>query len=329
MIYKDTTNHKGRDIVCDAINVDGNVFLISCGFIRTAQLKYVYHSDVKNPEKVIAALKTASKRVDFLRFCQRVPDTHPKFDYYRETREIAAIPISTFDYWWTQQINAKTRNMVRKPEKNGVRIEETDLTESFINGVVEIFNESPLKRGKPFWHYGKDYKTVEKGLNKNRHEAIYIASYFKDELIGYIKLIVADRNAMITQILDKMSQRDKSPMNGLIAKAVEICADRGIPFITYTVWRRGDHGKFQERNGFRKYPVPEYFVPLTLRGKISLKLGLHNGVKPMVPEKVYELMLSVRAKIWALKFKKKLEEGRPGVEKHLVAPRFSVPASKK
>ena len=116
-------------------------------------------------------------------------------------------------------------------------------------------------------------------------ESIFITAYYEGELIGFIKLMLADKYAMITLILDKTAHRDKAPMNGMIAKAVEICAERNIPYITYTVWRRGEHGQFQESNGFERIPVPEYFIPLTRKGAIALRLGLHKGLRGRFPRK--------------------------------------------
>ena len=121
----------------------------------------------------------------------------------------------------------------------------------------------------------------------------------KNELIGFIKFLVVDRYAMVVLILDKMLHRDKAPMNGMIAKVVEICAERGIPYFTYTVWRRGDHGKFQESNGFESFPVPEYYVPLTGRERLALQLGLHKGIKGAIPEPLMIRLLAWRARWYA------------------------------
>ena len=94
-------------------------------------------------------------------------------------------------------------------------------------------------------------------------------------------------------------------MNGMIAKAVEICADRQIPFLTYTVWRRGDQAEFQKRNGFERIPVPEYFIPLTARGRIALQLGLHKGVKAALPEAWMVRLLSLRSWWYNNRYKRK------------------------
>ncbi len=107
---------------------------------------------------------------------------------------------------------------------------------------------------------------------------------------------------MITLILDKTAHRDKAPMNGMIAKAVEVCAKRNVPYIVYTIWRRGEHGQFQESVGFKKMAVPEYFVPLTLKGTIALRLGLHKGVRGLIPEKMMGWLLVLRSRWYALRY---------------------------
>jgi hypothetical protein len=86
---------------------------------------------------------------------------------------------------------------------------------------------------------------------------------------------------------------------------VEICAARGVPFVTYTVFRRGDLGKFQASNGFEKIPVPEYFIPLTWKGRLALRLRLHKGLKALIPEWAMERYLTLRAKYYAAKYRQK------------------------
>jgi hypothetical protein len=162
-----------------------------------------------------------------------------------------------------------------------------------------------VRRGKPFWHYGKDFETVKRELSMNVEKSLFIAAYHEGELIGFVKLLLTDKYAMTTLILDKMSHRDKSPMNGMIAKAVESCANRRIPYLVYTVWRRGDQAEFQQRNGFEKISVPEYYVPLTLRGKLALRLRLHKGLKAALPEAVIVRLLRLRSRWYGAKYSRR------------------------
>ena len=257
MIHQETIRIRGVPVQFDAVRVGNQTFIISGKFAKTASLrrdKNEWLEDVHNPEEVIRALKTAPVKIDLLRFWQRVPETEPKFGYYKEWRHIAAIPIKDYQSWFKKKISPKARNKIRKSEKFGVVIRESEFGDELVRGIMEIFNQSPVRRGKPFWHYGKDFDTVKEEMSLDLKESIFITAYYEGELIGFIKLMLADKYAMITLILDKTAHRDKAPMNGMIAKAVEICAQRKIPYITYTVWRRGEHGQFQESNGFERIP---------------------------------------------------------------------------
>ena len=308
IVCQETIRFKGEPVQCDAVRVNNQTFFLSGKIVRTASLrtgKDEWQEDVENPGEIIQALKSCMARVDLFKFWQRIPESVPKYQYYREWRDIAAIPVTTFKNWWDKQISSKTRNMVRKSQKFGVSINDVELSDRLIRGIVDIFNDSPVRRGKFFWHYGRSFASVKEGMSADSQEAIFIAAYYGEELIGFIKLLVADRCAMITMILDKTPHRDKSPMNGMIAKAVEVCANRSIPYLTYTVWRRGDHGDFQKRNGFVRFAVPEYYVPLTFLGEVALRFGLHRGLKAALPERIIVYLLELRSKWYIFRYRQK------------------------
>jgi hypothetical protein len=296
---------RGAPILVDAINAKGKVFIVSGRLLRTASLEKEWEEDIDDPDETSRILKDSGTKIDLLNFWQRIPETEPKYPYYMEWQQVAAIPITTYKHWWDKQINCKTRNMVRKCQKRGVVVRQVEFTDEFVRGVTAIYNQSPVRRGKPFRHYGKGFATVKYELSDVQGKAIYVCAYHKDELIGFIQFVVADRYAMLTLILDNVAHRDKAPMNGMIAKVVEICAERNIPYLVYTLWRRGEHGEFQKHNGFVPMPIPEYYVPLTLRGRFALWLRLHKGIKGMLPESVMVGLLRLRSSWYSLKFGRK------------------------
>ena len=298
-VYQETIRRKGVPIRLDAIWAEDKPFIISGRFIRTAALKNEWQEDIEAPQDVIKELRCSPAKIDLLRFWQRIPDTEPKCGYYHEWRDVAAIPVSNYKHWLEKQISPKARNKVRKSVKFGIVIEQTELTDGLIHGIMGIFNQSPVRRGKRFWHYGKDFETVKKEMSLDLSESIFVTAYHGEELIGFIKLLLADRYALVTLILDKLNHRDKAPMNGMMAKAVEICAIRNNPYLVYYMWRSGGHAEFQESTGFKRIPVPEYFVPLTFKGAVALRLGLHKGAKGLIPPKVMPWLLALRAKWYA------------------------------
>ncbi len=300
---KETVRWKGVPMTVDAVRVNTQTFLIMGKFIRTAELKDFWAEDVDNPSEVIRQLKNGPVKADILKFWQRIPETKPKYPYYHEWLDVAAIPITTHKHWFEKQISQSARNKIRKAAKNGVEVQEEQLSDRLIRGITELYNDSPVRRGKRFWHYGKDFETVKKELSEDLNICRFVTAYWEGELIGFIKFFIFDRYARTTLILDKLSRREKSPMNGMISKVIEICADKNMPFLVYSTWRKGDHGRFQASNGFVKTPVPEYFVPLTMKGRLALRLNLHRGIKGAIPEKAMIRLLNLRARWYTIRYR--------------------------
>lgn len=278
-----------------SIEIGAQTYTITGKFLTIASLENEWYADVGNPEQVAGALRLR-QGIDIFTFWQRLPDTEPKYPYYQEQECVAAIPIRSYQHWWDNQIDSYGRNKVRKAAKRNIRIERTDLDDRLVTGIMGIYNESPVRRGKPFRHYGKDFDTVKREMSLDPDRSIFIEACLDNELVGFVKLLVTDRFGMICMILDKIAHRDKYVANGMIAKAVEICASQNLPFLTYLLWRRGSHGDFQRRNGFEKFQVPRYFIPVSEKGRIALKLGLHHGIKGLIPEKAMLKLLELRTK---------------------------------
>jgi hypothetical protein len=303
--FKETIRLGGIPVTLDAVRADGQTFLVQGKFLKVAELKDFWAEDVKDPEVVVRQMKRGPVKIDMLKFWQRVPDTEPKYPYFQEWADVAAMPITTHQHWFQSQLGQSARNKIRKAAKNGIEIQVEPLSDELIRGIQEIYNDSPLRRGRRFWHYGKDFETIKKELSEDLEISTFVTAYYNGELIGFIKFFILDRYARTTVILDKQSRRDKSPMNALISKVVEICAEKKIPYFVYSIWRRGNHGQFQESNGFVKTPVPEYFVPVTLKGRLALLLQLHRGIKARIPNKMYVFLLDLRAKLYAFRFRTK------------------------
>lgn len=275
--------------------------IISGKFIKIAKMKEEWFEDLNGPESLVQMLKNNRVKADIFTFWQRLPDTKPRYNYYMEWDSVAALSISSFDHWWKNQINAKTRNVARKAGKKGVEIKKVPFDDKFVKGIAGIFNETPVRQGKPFWHYGKDFDTIKREFSRFIFREDMIGAYYKDELIGFIMLAYAGKYAITGQILSKIEHRDKSPTNALLAKAVEICADKRIPYLVYAKWETGTLGDFKRHNGFKKIGLPRYYVPLKIKGKIALKIGLHHGFIGVIPAKLKKRLIYLRKKLYSLK----------------------------
>ena len=98
-------------------------------------------------------------------------------------------------------------------------------------------------------------------------------------------------------VIGKEKYFHKRITNALVAKAVEICAAKGISYLNYGEY--GFPGKkesslttFKRRNGFEAFKLPRYYVRITNKGKLALKLGLHRETNTFVPWPFMKVLLS-------------------------------------
>jgi hypothetical protein len=112
----------------------------------------------------------------------------------------------------------------------------------------------------------------------------------------------AGRYVLPAQILSKTQHRDKATNNVLIAKAVEICDKKNIPYFVYFSWGEGDFAEFKRRNGFQKILLPRYYVPLTVKGEIILGLRFHRGLVGILPERLIVSLKNLRSLYYMRKY---------------------------
>lgn len=272
--------------------------------IRVACLDGDGFHHFEDPKRFIEEAKATVRTVDIFTFVQTLPHTQPRYDYHMEWDNVAALPVTSFEHWWTSQIDNKTRNMARKGEKRGLVVREVAFDDRLVEGIREVYDETPIRQGKRFWHYGKPLEVVKRENGTFRDDSVFIGAFLQDRLVGFVKLVIdRDRGqAGMMQILSMVKHRDVAPTNALIAQAVRSCAQRNIPYLVYAHFEYGKkrHDSlvtFKLNNGFRRIDVPRYFVPFTTRGRVALTLGLHRHLRERVPEKVLAGYRELRA-LW-------------------------------
>jgi hypothetical protein len=275
---------KGQPARIRCVELLGHTFAVEGGAVTKICLEDEWFEDLENPQAIVDALKhSLAKTPDLFTFWQRMPDVQARHDYYTEWEEIAVLQIQSYDHWWKNQIKSRVRNQIRKAEKDGLVVKEVPYDDDFVRGMTAIFNESPVRQGRPFWHYGKSFETVKFQFARYVHRERMIGAYFDGELIGFIMLAHAGRFGITGQIISSLRHRDKSPNNALIAKAVEVCAQQGLGYLIYLFWSEDSLAEFKRRCGFEPVRVPRYWVPLTWKGRLALSCGLHRGWRAMIP----------------------------------------------
>lgn len=271
--------------ICDkAIQVHGRL-------IRIARLDGEKYNSPDDPELIVDGLRKCGSRIDIFTFLQNGLETEPKYRYPMEWDNLAVLPVSTFDHWWTHQIRSFPRNRARQAEKKGVVLREVPVDDTLFKGIVEIYNECPIRQGKPFPYYGMSLEGARVYASTFLDRSIYVGAFLGDSMIGFIKLVTDESRtrACLVHILSMVKHKDKAPTNALIAAAVRCCADRGIASLVY---ERFSYGKkkedslshFKEVNGFARVDLPRYYVPLTPLGRAAFRLGMHHRIVDHLPE---------------------------------------------
>jgi hypothetical protein len=284
-----------------SIEVNGKAISIRGRFVRIARLDGDKYHFIDDPMPFLDRLQHCGTRIDLFTFMQKVDEPTPKFNYPMEWDNLAVLPVSTYDHWLNQQIRSLPRNRTRQAEKKGVTFREVPLDDAFVKGIHGIYNEVPVRQGRPYRHYGDDIETVYRETATYLDYSIFIGAFFDESLIGFVKIVTdeARTQANLMSIISMIKHRDKAPTNALIAQSVRACAERRIPFLVYQNFSYGNKAgdslsHFKEINGFQRIDLPRYYVPLTPVGRIALRLGMHHKFFDRLPESLANKLRNVR-----------------------------------
>jgi hypothetical protein len=273
------------------INLGDRNIVVEKGLVRIACIDGEKFKFLDDPQELLTRIRHCGPRIDLFTFIQRVSDTTPLYSYPMELDNLAVLPISTFEHWWEKQIGFKARNKAKQAQKKGVTLREVSFDESLVEGIWQIYNESPIRQGRRFPHYGKTVGTVHREASTFPDSSVFIGAFLGDRMIGFTKLVIDETKtqAGLMHIVSLLSQRDKAPTNALVAEAVRACAKRNISYLSYSNFAYGKKqhdslSDFKERNGFQRVDLPRYYVPLTPVGSLALRLGLHHKMADRIPE---------------------------------------------
>ena len=296
---------RGKAIKVPSTCINNKTVVVTGKWVRMAA---VYDEDwlegqvVDDPEVFIKKLKERNLRADIFTFAQKIPNTKPMFKYHMEWDNVAAIPITSFKDWW-KQVSTDMRKDLKRADKRGVVVKTVEFNDELVKGLIGIHNDSPIRQGVPFAYYRMEFDDLKKGYGTYLDRSEFVGAYHRDELIGIIKIVYVGELACLMEIFTKSSHYDKRPTNALIAKAVEICEKKGKSYLTYGQYYYGNKRKsslvdFKHRNGFERILFPRYYIPLTFRGKIIIKLKLHLGLHGILPGNLIFFLVNVRSKFY-------------------------------
>jgi hypothetical protein len=295
---------RGKWVEVPALRVNDQTIVVTGKRIRIATLHNEdwLEAELVDPIACVAKLKEHADApwADIFCFSQKVPQAVPRYQYPMEMRSIAVAEVAHFKTWW-EGLPQETRKNVRRSQKRGVVIEVRGFDADVIKGIADVQNETPLRQGKVYPHYGKSFEQVKRDHGEFIDRSDFICAYFENELIGFLKLVYRGNVASLLQLNSKAAHYDKRPSNALLAKAAELCEARGAAYLTYGKFNYGNKGQsplrdFKIRHGFKDMLLPSYYVPLTPWGQLCVRARLYRGPLGLLPHGVITAALSVRSK---------------------------------
>jgi hypothetical protein len=299
---------RGKVVRVPAAQVAGRTVVVSGRFPRIARIRDAHLIDgdvVPDPSEFLRQLAGSGLSADLLTFSEPLYVEEPRHSYPYEWDNAAVARSSNYDQWWNQ-LPQESRKNVRRAAKRGVSVAVVPFDEALVKGIKALYDESPIRQGRRFWHFGKDLETVRSENSSYLDRSEFIGAYHDGQLIGFMKIVYAGQIATIMQILARSSEHDKRPMNAMIAKAMEACHRKGASFLVYSKFTFGnkkndDMAEFKRRNGFTPVTFPQYFIPLTTRGRIAFALRLHRGALGLLPSGAIQVLSRMRSRVMALR----------------------------
>ncbi len=296
---------RGKWVKVPCLDVGENKIIFKGRWLKVASIhdEWWLNRELENPEECIRELKkqnSSSLRADILTFMQMLPGASPRYGYPMEMESVAAARTGSFKKWW-ESLPQETRKNVRRSQKRGVSVTVKSFDEDLIRGIADINNESRMRQGVPNDHWGKSFDEVKRDHESFLDRSDFICAYFGNELIGFLKLVYKGNVSAILNLAVKASHSDKRPANALIAKAAELCEAKNISYMTYGLFNYGNKKEsplreFKERNGFEEILTPRYYIPLTNKGNLCMKLNLHRGLIGFLPHGVIRFLVNARSR---------------------------------
>ena len=246
-----------------------------------------YEKDIVPSPEFLAELK--KKGADVFSFvergwCFKMPNSRSEWKPSEDN--VALLTIDSYRSWLRGIIRKTHHNPVKRALKKGVTVVQAEAGDVLFEAIWRIYNETPVRQDRAFTHYGLTLEAVRNiFVNEAKNPgAFFVAACFEGSIVGFMQVNVHGETAVIRQILSLMKYWKKSINKAMIAKTVEVCSSRGVRWLVYA--RIGNHpslDKFKEENGFVRFDVRRFYVPLSRKGKVAMRIGLHRDLKDSMP----------------------------------------------
>lgn len=212
--------------------------------------------------------------------------------------------LSDYAHWEKKQIKKDVREGLRRANREGVSVERVAYSNLVVEVASEVFNETPYRQGRRFWHYGKSHEQLRQELAPLSAVSQYFLARKGSEYVGFAQIVPLPHrgSARSVHVISKAQHVRSRVSSALIQSIVAYCCDTKLTSFVYGrhIYSGNENSnlrKFKERHGFRNYEYKNYYVPVAPLGHAYLAMGLYQGLREMVPKPAIEFAKSIRGRL--------------------------------
>ena len=172
---------KGKSIQVPSAVVDCRDVVVVGRVLRMARIhdeEWVEAPPLDDVAAFLTALGRTALRADIFTFTQPLETANLGLLPFRaEPYDLAVVPLTTFAAWW-ENLPQESRKNTRKAEKKGVVARVASFDDEFVRGIKSLYDETPVRQGRRFWHFGKDLDSVRRENATYLDRCDFVAAYF-------------------------------------------------------------------------------------------------------------------------------------------------------
>jgi len=219
----------------------------------------IHKSNIED-NKIVSIQCNNKEKYDFLKYTLKksfggiIKD---KYSFYFHPVAIIKIPNTIGEY--LKLIGAKSRNMNKKAQKNGIECKKFNWNEK-LDDIYEINRSSTTRQGRQMDKAYQEFPKIVENQDKDDFKIRFIGAFLDDKLIGYIEVYIYGNFAMTNRILGHKEYLKYGVMNIMIKECVEYMIENDIEYLNYLTMQNRKNNSlsaFKYRVGFREYSLFE------------------------------------------------------------------------
>ena len=154
---------KDQDSQVACLEVEGRTVIATGRWIKTAAVRASVRPgpDRSGPQRAIEALRGWNERPDIFTFSQKIGERAAELGAHTEWDDFAVVRITSYEDWLKNRIKRDAKENLRRAKREGVVVRTSLYDDEFVRGIKELYDETPIRQGKPFWHYGKSFEALK------------------------------------------------------------------------------------------------------------------------------------------------------------------------